>query len=769
MIFKQSLKRKADDAFKERRNGFAAPKVVNFSVETKSEPPPTQGDLKQQSPALLSQRQALPIFKHADSIRQALKNHDVLLLAGETGSGKSTQVPQFLVDESWCISRTVPRKRGSPGSADLKEKVGGCIAITQPRRVAAISLARRVAQEMGTPLGRSSRKSTVGYSVRFDQSVSPNTRIKFLTEGMLLQEMLRDAALTDYSAVIVDEVHERGANVDLILGLLRSSLEKPQKARGGSPLKIVVMSATADMEVLQNFFSTAKESEPISGNGSDSLESEKSGTSRSSHLTTANPHDTESRSSSPTNLIIKGRQHPVEVVYPSRAVTDWLETAVERIKDIHLHQPAPGDILVFLTGQETIETLLSMCLDLAKSLETTEKQHHIPRLSPIPLFAALPQQAQQEVFRPARPGTRKVILSTNIAETSVTVPGVRYVIDSGKFKHKQFRTQLGLDSLLVKPVSKSSANQRKGRAGREAPGICYRLYPEDVYLGLPQDNEPEILRCDLSQVVLALKARGVSEVADFPWLTQPSRRAMERAVIQLLQLEALDQVSGLITDLGREMALLPLPATLAKVLLTSMNAEYSCADECIDIISALSGESVFLNMQAQNEERRDAVEAARRTLYRREGDHLTLLAAVQAYAEENSDRKSWCEDRAISHRAMQAVMDVRKQLKALLKSRLTQMTRENGDNSGDSTLHGNISTLQDRILKAFLTGFTGNIALLGRDGAYRTLARNQLIAVHPSSVLFGRKVEAIFYNEFVFTQKAYARNVSAIEAGWIGA
>ena len=769
MIFKQSLKRKADDAFTQRRNGHAAPKVVNFTVETKSDPQLTQGDLKQQSAALLSQRQGLPIFKHADSIRLALKDHDVLLLAGETGSGKSTQVPQFLVDEPWCTSRTVPREKSSSATPGPREKVGGRIAITQPRRVAAISLARRVAQEMGTPLGRSSRKSTVGYSVRFDQSVSPNTRIKFLTEGMLLQEMLRDPALTEYSAVIVDEVHERGANVDLILGLLRTALEKPHKARGGSPLKIVVMSATADMDVLQNFFTAVKVSETLAEDGSDAPKSEKLGASGPLPPTTSNLHDTGSRTSSPANLVIKGRQYPVEVVYPSQAVTDWLETALEKIEDIHLHQPAPGDILVFLTGQETIETLLSMCFDLAKSLAATVKQHHIPTLSPMPLFAALPQQAQQEVFRPAKPGTRKVILSTNIAETSVTVPGVRYVIDSGKFKHKQFRTQLGLDSLLVKSVSKSSANQRKGRAGREAPGICYRLYPEDVYLGLPQDNEPEILRCDLSQVVLALKARGVTEVADFPWLTQPSRRALERAVIQLLQLEALDPASGDVTGLGREMALLPLPATLAKVLLTSMKAEYSCVEECIDIISVLSGESVFLNIQARNEESRDVVEAARRTLYRREGDHLTLLATVQAYAEENSDRKSWCEDRAISHRAMLAVMDVRKQLKTLLKNRLTHLKRENRDNAGDSTALSNSPTLQDRVLKTFLTGFTGNIALLGRDGAYRTLARNQLIAVHPSSVMFGRKVEAIFYNEFVYTQKAYARNVSAVETGWIGA
>lgn len=588
--------------------------------------------LREKAKALYETRKNLPIFPHGDEIRQKLRANDVMLLVGETGSGKSTQIPQFLVDERWCrpTKATVTQDDGSKKELT----VGGCIAITQPRRVAAISLARRVAEEMGTPLGSSSPASKVGYSVRFDTSTSPSTRIKFLTEGMLLQEMLHDPSLTKYSAIVVDEVHERGVNVDLVLGFLRNLVSGEKEGRGGVPLKVVVMSATADMESLMDFF---KEGLQARG-GTKAI----NGDSDQQDSSQANGEDKVSV------CHIKGRQFPVKTIYSPAPVHDFVDAALKVIFQIHYKEPMPGDILVFLTGQETVEALEHLVNEYATGMDPA-----LPKVQVLPLFAALPQVAQQRVFLPAPPRTRKVILATNIAETSVTVSGVRFVVDCGKAKIKQFRTRLGLDSLLVKPISKSAAIQRKGRAGREAPGQCYRLYTEKDYLALDETNTPEILRCDLSQALLNMKARGVDDVMGFPFLTRPPRESLEKALLQLLSIDALEE-SGKISSIGLHIAKLPLTPTLGRVLLAAAEHGEGCLLDVIDIISCLSVENIFLN--TTSEEKKEEAEKARRDLYRREGDHLTMLATVQAYAAENTDRKAWAERHMVSHRAMQSVM-----------------------------------------------------------------------------------------------------------------
>ncbi|KAL4736421.1 P-loop containing nucleoside triphosphate hydrolase protein [Aspergillus similis] len=687
--------------------------------------------LKKKAQALYEVRKNLPIFAHGDEIRQHLRKNDVMLLIGETGSGKSTQIPQFLVDESWCrpTKTTIVQEDGSKKEA----VVGGCIAITQPRRVAAISLARRVAEEMGTPLGSSSPASTVGYSVRFDTSVSPSTRVKFLTEGMLLQEMLHDPWLTKYSAIVVDEVHERGVNVDLVMGFLRNLVSGKREGRGGVPLKAVVMSATADMESLQEFF--------VEGYKSRELKKEE----KTERDVIAVCH-------------IKGRQFPVKTIYSPEPVHDFVDAALKVIFQIHYKEPIPGDILVFLTGQETVEALENLVNEYATGMDPS-----LPKIQVLPLFAALPQAAQQRVFAPAPPRTRKIILATNIAETSVTVSGVRYVVDCGKAKIKQFRTRLGLDSLLVKPISKSAAIQRKGRAGREAPGQCYRLYTEKDYLALDEVNTPEILRCDLSQAILNMKARGVDNVIEFPFLTRPPREALEKALLQLLSIEALEE-TGKISEIGSHIAKLPLTPTLGRVLLAASDFGPDCLTDVIDIISCLSVENIFLN--TTSEEKKEAAETARRDLYRREGDHLTMLATVRAYASENTDRKAWAERHLVSHRAMQSVMDVRKQLTAQCRQAklLPSPTESRGSDASSSIREPSPVS----ILKSFLRGFATNTARLVPDGSYRTVVGNQTVAIHPSSVLFGKKVEAILYNEFVFTNRSYARGVSAVQMDWVG-
>lgn len=771
--------------------------------KTHSAPPPVHSQLKERAKALWPIRKTLPIWSHSQEIRQGLRNKDVMLLVGETGSGKSTQVPQILVQEPWCKLRSVPAM--IDGSKQTIE-VGGSIAITEPRRVAAISLARRVAEEMGTPLGSSSPASKVGYAVRFDNSTSPSTRIKFLTEGMLLQEMLQDPWLRKYSAVTVDEVHERGVNVDLVLGFLRKLTEGKREGRGGVALKVAVMSATADMKRLKDFFEEEtedsgrgheeKEQAGISAAHDEEDESEWSGISSSDeevdgNMSQLNGHpalnggakrvekpvlsaDTrptkgnlpdrtkqsapETEDSDQTKMscvstcYIEGRKFPVTIKYAPDPVQDFVDAALRTIFQIHYKEPMPGDILVFLTGQETVESLENLVKEYAAGMGP-----EVPKILVLPLFAALPQAAQQRVFQPAPPKTRKIILATNIAETSVTVSGVRFVIDCGKAKMKQFRSRIGLDSLLVKPISKSAAIQRKGRAGREAPGQCYRLYTEQSYLELQQSNTPEILRCDLSHAILTMKARGVDDVIGFPFLDHPPREALEKALLQLYQLGALTD-TGSISEIGQQMAKLPLTVSLGRVLIAASQPDFDCVAEVIDIISCLSVENVFLNLTS--EEKKEEAAIARRELFRREGDHLTLLTTVQAYAAEHADRKAWAEQHYVSHRAMQSVMDVRKQL----RSQCQQSGALDFTHNGDS-VRPEVSV---SILKCFLKGFAMNTARLFPDGSYKTLVGNQTVAIHPSSGLFGKKVEAIMYNEFVFTNRSYARGVSAVQMDWIG-
>lgn len=277
-----------------------------------------------------------------------------------------------------------------------------------------------------------------------------------------------------------------------------------------------------------------------------------------------------------------------------------------------------------------------------------------PQLQVLPLFAALPQAQQQLIFAPAPPNTRKVILATNIAETSITVPGVRFVIDSGKAKIKQYRNRLGLDSLLVKSISKSSAEQRKGRAGREAAGKCWRLYTQKDFETLEKDAVPEILRTDLSAALLTMKARGIDDVMGFPLLTRPPREAMERALLQLLQLDALNPENGYISETGRKIARLPLTPPLGRVVIAAASPDMDCLLHVIDIVACFSVENIFLEIK--DEDSKPEVAEARTRLSRRQGDHLTLLAAVQAYDAERADRKAWARQHMISHRAMQSVM-----------------------------------------------------------------------------------------------------------------
>lgn len=666
-------------------------------------------------------RKELPIWQHRTEIQKSLREADknILVVVGETGSGKSTQVPQFLFREPWCRRHRV-RLNSSSASETM---VGGSIAVTQPRRIAATTLAHRVSQEVGTPLGKRRSDGLVGYSVRFDHQVPRGTKIKFLTEGTLLQELLRDPYLRQYSAVIVDEIHERSLDVDLLVGFLKQILAGNQEKRGGIPLKVIIMSATADVDVFCSFFGQPARSD-------DSIQV----------------------------VRIQGRQFPVQLVYEPHAVPNIQDALLQKIIKIHLEEPLPGDILAFLTGQEDIESAQKSIEEYAASLAS-----NLPKVKVCPLYGQLSIDGQREAFLPARNRfTRKIVLATNIAETSVTVPGVRYVVDGGKAKVKQYRSQVGLESLLAKPISKSSAIQRAGRAGREGPGKCFRLYTEEAFSNLPDADVPEILRNDVLDAVLALKARGVQDVMTFPLLNAPAPKSIETALLDLHFLGALND-GGCITAEGEKMAKLPIPAPLGAVLLAAARPEYDCVAEAIDIIACItSGEDIFL--QTQSEEEDEEKQLLRREVQRREGDLVTYLTAMQQYAAETTDRTGWCKQRKINIRNMKQAINIRRQLRVLCVREKLVSENLPAETQPFRPLD---SERAEVVLQCFMRAFALKTAILEPGGNYVTVQGKHSVAIHPASVLRGQKREAIMFLEHVYTTKSYVKRVSAIRATWI--
>jgi len=783
---------------------------MNAGGGSPGKPRPLDRVLIRTKEALERTRSNLPIWAHKADIRWELRRSDILLLVGETGSGKSTQVPQFLITEPWFKKQEVTVKNDD--GTDSKANVGGMIAITQPRRVAATTLAHRVAKEQGCHIGAGymNEKDTVGYSVRFDTVMPKKAKIKFLTEGMLLQELLTDPHLRKYSAIIVDEIHERSCDVDILTGFLKGIAMGDKSGRGGVPLKLVIMSATANVEKLQAFFiPETKTNENALLNETKEKDSTRNGTNGSSGKNTVDserraksrrasdvsysswdgisdeepaeasqkssnggvasvnghsknkgkPADTESNSQDGVALhYIKGRQYPVTIQYTDKPVPDYTEAMLQTIFKIHTTEPLPGDILAFLTGQEEIETLQRRVEELAEKLNKA-----LPKLKVVPLYGQLTTEQQQEAFTGKRdPRTRKVVLATNIAETSVTVPGVRHVIDSGKVKIKQFRSRLGLESLLVKPISKSSAIQRKGRAGREAAGKCYRLYTEAEYLQLPQADTPELLRSDMSEVVLRIKARHWDDVMNFPFMDRPDETLIFRALFSLLSLGALND-DGKINDVGKQMSKFPLPAQYARVLMAAADADNDCVLEAIDVISCFTGgDDVFA--QVKTEEKREEVEETRRELTRREGDILTYLTTIQRYTSEQTNRKSWCEKRHINSRTMRQAIDIRRQLRSQCVNLKLLSSAPPSDPQPFTPMSPERAEI---LLRCFLVAFANKTAILQHDGTYLTTLGKNAVAIHPSSVLYGKKTECIMFLEHVYTQKNYAKKVSIVQSDWV--
>jgi pre-mRNA-splicing factor ATP-dependent RNA helicase DHX15/PRP43 len=641
--------------------------------------------------SILETRLKLPVYQFKDKLLKAVEENQIVVVEGETGSGKTTQIPQFLVH-----------------ALHFPDKNAGEVACTQPRRVAATSIAARVAEEMDVELGKE-----VGYTIRFEDVSDPQkTVLRFVTDGMLLREAMGDPLLTRYSVIVLDEAHERTLSTDVIMGLLMEVLPKRTKDSEHGELKLVVMSATLDAEKFQSYFHNA----PL--------------------------------------LKVPGRTHPVEVFYTAKPERNYVEAAVRTT--MHIHQcEGPGDILVFLTGEAEIE---QACTDLRDQAQALGKD--MPELVVYPLYSSLPPQQQRKIFLPAPgprvpggPPGRKVVVSTNIAETSLTIDGIVYVVDPGFSKQKVYNPRIRVESLLVSPISRASARQRAGRAGRTRPGKCYRLYTEkSFHEDLQETTYPEILRSKMSNVVLTLKKLGIDDLVHFDFMDPPAPETLMRALELLNYLGALDD-EGELTELGYQMSDLPLDPQLAKMILVS--PEYGCSAEIVSIVACMSVPQIFLRPR----ESAKLADEAKAQFSQSDSDHLTLLNAFAAYElVPMSERKKWCWDNFINERSMQSAENVRKQLLGIMRKLDVPLVT--------SDTKGNGSFCYMDIRKALTAGMFMQVAHKQRTGDYLTVKDNQIVYIHPSSVVDSRP-EWVIFEEFALTTKNYIRTVTATSVDWL--
>lgn len=621
------------------------------------------------------QREALPIFKLREQLVQAIDENQVLVVVGDTGSGKTTQMCQYLAEEGFCDGRAGGRR--------------GKIGCTQPRRVAAVSVAKRVAEEVGCRVG-----SEVGYTIRFEDCTSPETRIKYMTDGMLQRECLIDPDASNYSVIVLDEAHERTIATDVLFGLLKKTLKRR------ADLKLIVTSATLDAEKFSSYFYDC----PI--------------------------------------FTIPGRTFKVEILYTKEPEPDYLDAALITVMQIHLSEPQ-GDILVFLTGQEEIDTACEILFERMKALGSA-----VPELIILPVYSALPSEMQTRIFEPAPPGARKVVLATNIAETSITIDGVYYVIDPGFVKQNAYDARLGMDSLVVTPISQAQARQRSGRAGRTGPGKCYRLYTEAAYRNEMLPNPiPDIQRQNLSSTILMLKAMGINDLLNFDFMDPPPSQTLLTALENLYALSALDD-EGLLTRLGRKMADFPMEPQMAKTLIASV--DLGCSDEVLSIVAMLSVQNVFYRPK----DKQAQADAKKARFFQPEGDQLTLLTVYKGW-EASKFSQPWCMDNFIQGRSMKRAQDVRKQLLGIM----------------DRYSHDVVSCGKNynRVRRAIASGYFRNAAKKDPQEGYKCLAEGSgsTVYIHPSSSLFNRAPEYCIYHEIVLTTKEYMREVIAIEPKWL--
>eukprot|EP01013_Petalomonas_cantuscygni_P001255 TRINITY_DN11276_c0_g1_i1.p1 TRINITY_DN11276_c0_g1~~TRINITY_DN11276_c0_g1_i1.p1 ORF type:complete len:881 (+),score=208.08 TRINITY_DN11276_c0_g1_i1:90-2732(+) len=736
---------------------------------------------------ILEKRHALPVWGARRALLRALLSTQVLIVQGETGSGKTTQIPQFLAYTAFsdaAIGRTSFPAAGpkgsttttlcsassaaaaavlSPTSADAGmvvlpghgerasfataespvmprsgwaspmgtsavepptliptfessgsvEFVPVSVACTQPRRVAATSVAQRVADEADCPLG-----SFVGYSVRFDDSSSRDTRLKYLTDGMLLREAMADPLMLKYDIIILDECHERTAATDLLLGFLKQHA-LPQRAllaaagatapsgdAGAAaaaasptgpirPLRLVVMSATMDIDKFRAFFPSA-----------------------------------------PT-LAVPGRMHPVTVVHRP-APPDYVEDTIATVQEIHSRHPIEGgDVLCFLTGEEEIERV---CDELANG-EGGET------LTVLPLFSSLPPHLQRRVFEPPAPGTRKVVVSTNIAETSVTVDGVVFVVDCGFEKQKLYHARTRHETLLPTPISQAAATQRAGRAGRTRPGFCYRLYPEAEFQKMRPQTPPEMLRSNLASICLTLLRLGVRNLVRFDFPEPPPPAAMARAIELLHVLGCLTEECTL-SPRGQQIAEMPLDPPLAAALLSA--PQFGVTKDMLTVTALMAGAPIFVRPVAKQRQ----ADRARRQFESASSDHITLLNAFNAWSEAGATQE-FARVNFLNFRHLRVAASTRMQLEGIMRRFGYEV---DAARPRDWTIG---------LRKALCGGYFHQVARHSTKRVYRTLKDNHAAAIHPQSAAGDGAPEFVLFTEFVQTSQAFLRTVSVVTLDWL--
>lgn len=626
---------------------------------------------KRTTMSIKEQRESLPVFKMRSELVKLVKENQFLVVVGETGSGKTTQITQYLAEEGLCGDKRM-------------------IACTQPRRVAATSVAKRVAEEVGCKVGEE-----VGYSVRFDDMTSSDTMIKYLTDGMLQREALMDPDMSRYSVIMIDEAHERTIATDVLFALLK------KLCHNNPDLKLIITSATLDAEKFSRYFHDC----PI--------------------------------------LKIPGKTFPVEVYYTNEPEMDYISACLDTVMEIHTTQ-SPGDILVFLTGQEEIDTCCELLYERTKMLGDA-----IQELIILPVYSSLPSEMQTRIFEPTPANKRKVIIATNIAETSITIDGIYYVIDPGFVKLNAFDPKLGMDSLIISPISQAQANQRKGRAGRTGPGKCYRLYTQSAYTNemMPQ-TIPEIQRQNLANTILMLKLMGIDDLINFDFLDPPPTNTILNSLEELYCLGALNG-NGDLTKLGRQMSDFPMEPSLSKTLISSM--EFQCTEEILTIVAMISVASIFYRPK----DKLSQADQRKLKFHSPHGDHLTLLNVYEQWSRNIRDSKKWCLDNFIHERSMKRAKDVKFQLMKIMKRYKNSIMSCEGNT--------------DKIRRTLCAGFFKNSAKKdSANSCYKTLIEKTSIYMHPSSALFQRQNhDYVIYHTLLLTTKEYMHCVTVIDPNWL--
>nr|KAG5707205.1 hypothetical protein BaRGS_017889 [Batillaria attramentaria] len=618
--------------------------------------------------SLASQRQYLPIYAVRNELLNVIRDNNVIIIVGETGSGKTTQLTQYLHEDGYTKF--------------------GMVGCTQPRRVAAMSVAKRVSEEMGVNLG-----DEVGYAIRFEDCTSEKTMIKYMTDGILLRESLREPDLDNYSAIIMDEAHERSLNTDVLFGLLRNVIARRHD------LKLIVTSATMDASKFAMFFGNV----PI--------------------------------------YTIPGRTFPVDVLYSKNPVEDYVEAAVKQALQIHL-QGLAGDILIFMPGQEDIEVTCELLSERLGELDEA------PQLAILPIYSQLPSDLQAKIFQKAPDGIRKCVVATNIAETSLTVDGIQFVVDAGYCKLKVFNPKIGMDALQIFPISQANANQRSGRAGRTGPGQAFRLYTHRQYKDeMLTTTVPEIQRTNLANVVLLLKSLGVVDLLSFHFMDPPPQDNIMNSMYQLWVLGALDN-TGALTPLGRNMVEFPLDPALSKMLIVSV--DMGCSADVLTIVSMLSVPAIFFRPKGREEDS----DAAREKFMVAESDHLTYLNVFQQW-KRNGYSSSWCSEHFVHVKAMRKVREVQQQLREIMEQQKMELV--------------SCGTDWDIIRKCICSAYFHQAARLKGLGEYVNTRTGMPCHLHPTSALFGMGFTAdyIVYHELVMTSKEYMQCVTAVEGQWL--